>query len=44
MKKKIDVERFYDTEKYRPYYHNCMGMTQFIMTSDGDYGNIFLDD
>ncbi len=32
--KKIDVERFYDTERYRPHYHNCMGMTQFIMTSD----------
>ena len=31
--KKIDVERFYDTERYRPHYHNCMGMTQFIMTS-----------
>jgi 6-phosphofructokinase 1 len=23
--KKIDVERFYDTERYRPFYHNCMG-------------------
>ena len=32
--KKIDVERFYDTERYRPFYHNCMGMPQFIMTSD----------
>ena len=32
--KKIDVERFYDTERYRPFYHNCMGMSQFIMTSD----------
>ena len=32
--KKIDVERFYDTERYRPNYHNCMGMPQFIMTSD----------
>ena len=32
--KKIDVERFYDTERYRPHYHNCMGMPQFIMTSD----------
>ena len=31
--KKIDVERFYDTERYRPHYHNCMGMNQFIMTS-----------
>ena len=31
--KKIDVERFYDTERYRPHYHNCMGMTQFIVTS-----------
>ena len=31
--KTIDVERFYDTERYRPHYHNCMGMTQFIMTS-----------
>ena len=32
--KKIDVDRFYDTERYRPHYHNCMGMPQFIMTSD----------
>ncbi len=32
--KKIDVERFYDTERYRPHYHNCMGMPQFIMTAD----------
>ena len=32
--KKIDVKRFYDTERYRPHYHNCMGMPQFIMTSD----------
>ena len=32
--KKIDVERFYDTDRYRPYYHNCIGMPQFIMTSD----------
>jgi len=32
--KKIDVDRFYDTEQYRPHYHNCMGMPQFIMTSD----------
>ena len=32
--KKINVERFYDTERYRPHYHNCMGMPQFIMTSD----------
>jgi len=31
---RIDVERFYDTERYRPHYHNCMGMPQFIMTSD----------
>ncbi len=31
--KKIDVEQFYDTDRYRPHYHNCMGMTQFIMTS-----------
>ena len=32
--KKIDVDRFYDTERYRAHYHNCMGMPQFIMTSD----------
>ena len=32
--KNIDVEQFYDTERYRPFYHNCMGMPQFIMTSD----------
>ena len=32
--KKIDVDRFYDTERYRPHFHNCMGMPQFIMTSD----------
>ena len=32
--KKIDVDRFYDTERYSPHYHNCMGMPQFIMTSD----------
>ena len=32
--KKINVERFYDTERYRPHYHNCMGMPHFIMTSD----------
>ena len=31
--KKVDVDRFYDTERYRPNYHNCMGMPQFIMTS-----------
>jgi len=32
--KKIDVVRFYDTERYRPFSHNRMGMPQFIMTSD----------
>ena len=32
--KKIDVERFYDTDRYRPHYHNCMGMSHFIMTSN----------
>ena len=31
--KKVDVDRFYDIERYRPNYHNCMGMPQFIMTS-----------
>ncbi len=33
-KKKINVDRFYDTKRYRPHYHNCMGMSHFIMTSD----------
>ena len=30
--KKIDVGRFYDSNRYRPHYQNCMGMPQFIMT------------
>jgi len=30
--KKVDVGRFYDSDRYRPNYHNCMGMPQFIMT------------
>tara|TARA_Y100001970_G_scaffold270979_1_gene365579 strand:+ start:2481 stop:3677 length:1197 start_codon:yes stop_codon:yes gene_type:complete len=30
--KKIDLNRFYDTNKYRPNYDNCMGMSQFIVT------------
>ena len=32
--KKIDVKRFYDTKRYRPLYNNCMGMPNFVMTSD----------
>ena len=32
--KKIDVERFYDKSRYRPNYKNCMGMPQFVMTSN----------
>ena len=30
--KKIDVDLFYDTGRYRPQYNNCMGMSQFVMT------------
>jgi len=32
--KKIDVDRFYDKFRLRPNYKNCMGMPQFVMTSN----------
>ena len=33
-KKVVDVERFYDTERYRPIYKNFADKPLFIMTSD----------
>ena len=30
--KKINIDLFYDSDRYRPHYHNCMGMPLFIMT------------
>jgi len=35
-KKLVDVERFYDTERYRPKYNNFENKPFFIMTSDKD--------
>ncbi len=33
-KKKVDVEKFYDKERYRPKYENFTDKPQLIMTSD----------
>jgi 6-phosphofructokinase len=33
-KKVVDVEQFYDTDRYRPRYKNFENKPQFIMTSD----------
>lgn len=33
-KKTVDVGRFYDTDRYRPIYENCMDKPMMIMTSD----------
>ncbi len=33
-KKLVDVNRFYDTERYRPKYENFEMKPQFIMTSE----------
>lgn len=33
-KKKVDVEKFYDVERYRPRYENFSDKPQLIMTSD----------
>ncbi len=32
--KKIDISRFYDSDRYRPHYLNCLGMPLYIMTGD----------
>ena len=34
IKKKVDVGKFYDTERYRPRYENFNDKPQLIMTSD----------
>jgi len=34
-KKVVDVERFYNTERYRPYFHSFDMAPLFIMTSEG---------
>jgi 6-phosphofructokinase 1 len=34
-KKVVNVEEFYDTERYRPSYENFDGKPQFVMTSEG---------
>ena len=34
-KKLVNVERFYNTERYRPYYHSFEMTPLFIMTSEG---------
>jgi len=33
-KKKVDVDKFYDTDRYRPRYENFNDKPQLIMTSD----------
>ena len=33
-KKVVDVRKFYDTERLRPFYHRFSGAPVFIMTSD----------
>ena len=33
-KKVVDVEQFYDTDRYRPKYKNFENKPQFIMTND----------
>ncbi len=30
--KKINIDRFYDVDRYRPIYKNCMGLSPFIVT------------
>lgn len=32
--KKVDVEKFYDTQRYRPIYHNIIGDPMLIMTGE----------
>ena len=32
--KKINIDLFYDSDRYRPNYQNCMGMSQFIVTGN----------
>ena len=34
-KKLVNVDRFYNTERYRPYYHSFEMTPLFIMTSEG---------
>ena len=34
-KKTVNVDRFYNTERYRPYYHSFEMTPLFIMTSEG---------
>ena len=34
-KKIVNVEQFYDTDRYRPRYENFEHKPQFIMTSEG---------
>jgi len=34
-KKVVNVPRFYNTERYRPYYHSFELTPLFIMTSEG---------
>ena len=35
-KKFVDVKKFYNTERLRPYYKSFEMKPQFIMTSEGD--------
>jgi ATP-dependent phosphofructokinase / diphosphate-dependent phosphofructokinase len=34
VKKKVDVQRYYNTERLRPHYHTFQLQPLFIMTSD----------
>jgi 6-phosphofructokinase 1 len=34
-KKLVNVSRFYNTDRYRPYYHSFEMTPLFIMTSEG---------
>lgn len=34
-KKVVDVKKYYDTERFRPYYHSFEMQPMFIMTSEG---------
>ena len=34
-KKLVDVEKYYNTERYRPFYHSFEMQPMFIMTSEG---------
>jgi 6-phosphofructokinase 1 len=34
-KKVVNIDQFYDTERYRPKYENFANKPQFVLTSEG---------